>query len=904
MKKRPWILILILLSTVLIIFLALPRFASAVSIMEQQNGPAFTVNTIDDHDDGQCTAGDCTLREAINAANAMTDTNTITFSLSGTIALTATLPGITTEVDIDGAGQQITVSGSNAYRVMVISNTATVNLVNLTIADGFINDAGQNGAGLLSYGTLTVTNSTFTGNSAPFSAGGAINIRGGSAAFVNSTFSGNNAQNGGAIYIYGGLITIIHSTISSNNGGGFSYLYGITTFYNSIIANNPGDDDCHYFGTGGLLYVDNYNLDSDGTCDDATTQTAEQLNLGPLADNGGDTQTMALLAGSTAVDAADLSYCPPTDQRGAVRPFGSGCDVGAFERVNTAPLGAADAYDTDKNSPLIVSAPGVLDNDIDGENDPLTAVLVSDVSSGTLNLELDGSFTYTPNLDFVGEDIFTYKANDGSLNSNTAAVTITVNYVCPTFPIAVGNESELNEAVNCYNALSTPGSYDINITADITLTAPVTSVGNPNNASLQINGGGHTIDGAGAYRQFTIADGDVTIDNVTLQDGLATNTCTVTAPSPRCGGAVHISSSAVLTLSNSTIMNSTASLGGGLFNQGGIVTISSSAILSNSTNYRGGGIGNRDGQMTIVDSTIAGNGSAYGGGISNESTGVITITGSTLSGNYGSLSTGAMYSEGDAMTLSNSTISGNFSSSGDISGILNNSDTALVVNTTIANNTADTGPGFSQGSGSLTLRNSIIAGNGGSGDCSGVTGAYADDTNLDSDGSCGDAVQSANINLGPLQDNGGPTFTHALLFGSDALDAGDSVICAAAPVNGLDQRGMVRPQGAGCDIGAYEAAPFEIRTLSVILSGTGQGTVSSTPAGIDCMPDCSEDYEVGTVVTLTAAAQSGSIFFGWQGPCSGTGDCVVTMDQAMTVTAVFTLEITTYQTYLPFVSKP
>jgi hypothetical protein len=84
--------------------------------------------------------------------------------------------------------------------------------------------------------------------------------------------------------------------------------------------------------------------------------------------------------------------------------------------------------------------------------------------------------------------------------------------------------------------------------------------------------------------------------------------------------------------------------------------------------------------------------------------------------------------------------------------------------------------------------------------------------NLDSDGTCltADVLQpgdiaNGNANLGPLADNGGPTFTHALLAGSDALDAGDDTVCAAEPVNGVDQRGVVRPQGAHCDIGAYEA---------------------------------------------------------------------------------------------------
>jgi hypothetical protein len=66
-------------------------------------------------------------------------------------------------------------------------------------------------------------------------------------------------------------------------------------------------------------------------------------------------------------------------------------------------------------------------------------------------------------------------------------VTITVNSVCPTFPITVADEAGLNEAIDCYNVEVAPGSYTIDITADITLTAPITSVNNPNNTSLQIN---------------------------------------------------------------------------------------------------------------------------------------------------------------------------------------------------------------------------------------------------------------------------------------------------------------------------------------------------------------------------------------------------------------------------------
>ena len=78
-------------------------------------------------------------------------------------------------------------------------------------------------------------------------------------------------------------------------------------------------------------------------------------------------------------------------------------------------------------------------------------------------------------------------------------------------------------------------------------------------------------------------------------------------------------------------------------------------------------------------------------------------------------------------------------------------------------------------------------------------------------------------------------------------------------------------------------------TLTVSKSGTGSGTVASSPSGIDCGSDCSESYDQGTSVTLTATAASGSAFTGWSGGgCSGTGSCSVTMNSNITVTAAFT----------------
>jgi VCBS repeat-containing protein len=98
--------------------------------------------------------------------------------------------------------------------------------------------------------------------------------------------------------------------------------------------------------------------------------------------------------------------------------------------LNHPPQAQADAYTTSEDTPLVVNAAaGVLANDSDPDGDPLSAVLVASPQHGTLTLNADGSFTYTPSADFFGTDTFTYKASDGTLDSSVATVTITVNAV-------------------------------------------------------------------------------------------------------------------------------------------------------------------------------------------------------------------------------------------------------------------------------------------------------------------------------------------------------------------------------------------------------------------------------------------------------------------------------------------
>jgi hypothetical protein len=191
------------------------------------------------------------------------------------------------------------------------------------------------GAGIYNLGAMTITNSTVSGNTVRYVGGGISN--GGTMTITNSTVSGNSAGYGGGIS-NGGTMTITNSTVSGNSAG---YGGGISNSGTLTLTNTLVDNDC-----AGITASGGGNIESPGdTCgfDQSTDQvnvTTEQLALGPLQDNGGPTETHALLPGSIAidkipeVDCVDADAAPlTTDQRGQPRPEigGTMCDVGAFE---------------------------------------------------------------------------------------------------------------------------------------------------------------------------------------------------------------------------------------------------------------------------------------------------------------------------------------------------------------------------------------------------------------------------------------------------------------------------------------------------------------------------------------------------------------------------------------------
>jgi len=287
------------------------------------------------------------------------------------------------------------------------------------------------------------------------------------------------------------------------------------------------------------------------------------------------------------------------------------------------------------------------------------------------------------------------------------------------------------------------------------------------------------------------------------------------------GGGIFNDST--LTVAGSDVRGNTARHGGGLANHTGELVVTTSTISGNTAHSQGGGILNfydgADATLTLVDSTVSDNVASTGGGVSNSGPGHVWVTNSTLSGNEALVSGGGLSNQGN-LVVNNGTVSGNVAASQG-GGVLS-----------------------TPGRGRSWFSNSILAGNtlGGSEaegpDCWGPLesqGYNLIQNTLD----CAIGGDSTGNIIGldpllvPLQDNGGPTLTHAVLPGSPAVDAGNPSGCTDHLGNPLatDQRGVPRPQGPACDIGAYE---FE---------GEVDTDSDGIPDAEDACPDDPEDVD-------------------------------------------------------------
>lgn len=309
-------------------------------------------------------------------------------------------------------------------------------------------------------------------------------------------------------------------------------------------------------------------------------------------------------------------------------------------------------------------------------------------------------------------------------------------------------------------ALSGGGSVTFNCGGPATIT--FTSTKSITVATTIQGSAGITLDGGGAVRLFNVTGGGLVLDHITLANGHDT---------VANFGAAAIDASANVTINDSTIS-------GHQTTTGGCPAISMSGAT-----------------LTIVRSTITGNvnaAQATGDPVCGNNTSTIVITSSTITGNTG----GGVSTSGPA-TITNSTIAGNTSTGGGNSG-------GLVA---FGNNAV------------ITLRNTIVANNVGTGQCQLVVGGTVVDGggNLQfPDSACGATIAVANPLLLALASNGGPTQTMALSVGSPAIDAAISANCPAT-----DQRGQAPADGDGngsvvCDIGAYEAPTFVLSPANAL----------------------------------------------------------------------------------------
>ncbi len=402
----------------------------------------------------------------------------------------------------------------------------------------------------------------------------------------------------------------------------------------------------------------------------------------------------------------------------------------------------------------------------------------------------------------------------------------------------------------------------------ITLTSGDIVFDNSVSASVTIEGPSAnllTVNGNNASRIFTILQAPtVVIKNMTLTNGNATsaildrvggaisNQGTLTLDgvvvtgngASASGGGLYNGSGASITVNGCTVSNNISNSansqnlnsgnGGGIYSAGTSLTISDSSITGNTAqalNF-GGGI-NSDGTITITDTSMDGNSSVGGGGIFIRSFATASISRSTISGNMapggggGGISTDTNLS---GLTITNSTINGNSATNG---GGINRATgaTPSITASTISGNTA-TGNGGGMTSTAANINNTIIANNtaGGSGpDYSGTFNSDGFNLIQSTAGATINGTTVSNItgvdpNLGPLADNGGPTFTRALLPGSPAIDAGNTTLLD-------DQRLRLRPYddpsvanapgGNSSDIGAFERQP----------ASTPTPTATPTPSG-------------------------------------------------------------------------
>jgi hypothetical protein len=683
---------------------------------------------------------------------------------------------------------------------------------------GAIDNSAVNGPA-----TATITESTIAGNFAVDN-GGAFETRDGATLTLRGvTVSGNVTQAGGGGFRQtSGSVVVLNSTIAHNlsgggvGGGGYSVGGGTLSIVNSTFVGNA-DTSNTADGAGGISAtaaatvnlvnsIVSLNSAAPGSVNDNVdpadldTNTTNFLGgnpqLGPLEDNGGPTFTMIPFFGSPVLDTGTNSKATSdgtaggtpltTDQRGTGFPriVGGTVDRGAVEFSPLTPT----AVPTPPITPTFIvnnllDAPPTVDGKL---------TLREAVTAATTNAASGDALAGTAGLDIIAFDMSLF---GGTINLDTVLGQLTLD-----------------------------GGGDVSI---------IGPGGVP---------GGITISGQDAVRVFNItnAANAVTLQDLTVTRGKAT------AAGEDGGGLQNAGPGTTLT--NVAFTRNEANDDGGAIANNKVLVLNNVLVSDSKSGDDGGGIANltADSVLTVERSRILGNrGEGFGGGFYNTATAQMTVTDSTVAGNSTANDGGGFRNEtaGSTVTLRRSAVYGNLATN-EGGGIDNDGASFVATNSTVAYNLAggnDGGGGFRVDNGSLTLVNSTVVGNAdtsnnadGAGGLSAAAGPTVNlvnsvvSLNFAGPGSVNDNVDLVDLDtntanfiannplLGPLQDNGGPTFTMLPFAGSPVIDGGTNGTATSDGTGGgtpltTDQRGVTRildgdaSSTATVDQGAVEA---------------------------------------------------------------------------------------------------
>jgi uncharacterized repeat protein (TIGR01451 family) len=716
-------------------------------------------------------------------------------------------------------------------------------------------------------GSVTLNNSSVSGNKLTSGSGGGGIKSSGTLILNNSTVSGNIGGSGGGIY---GGATLYNSTITNNQGSNGGGVWGNMSLQNSIIAGNEAwwAPDCS-----GTMTTLGYNLIGDSTNCTFTPGTGDlsdvAAKIGPLVGSPG---YHPLAFDSPAVDAGNPAGCTgstgplATDQRGAARV--GVCDIGAYEY--TSPTSA--------ESVLVVNgspqhAPPLSEFwypfstvVVDSSGSPVDGIIVTFTAPGagaSGTFEDSGTNITTASTDEFGiatSAAFTANSNEGaySVNASVSGVTGVAEFL-------LGN-------LGWYVTTGGDDSNDCKspITSCLTIEGAL--------GKADFYAGDTILVASGIYTDT--GDNVITIDqDVAIVGGWDADFDSQSSPSIIDGEGVRrgieVKKYSTVIIERLAIKNGFTNVGGGGILNSGDLTLNACTINDNFGASVGGGIYNENGKLTLNNCSIYSNrtGSGGGGGIANGS--IYTSLPNTL-------------------ILNNSTISSNTADSR--GGGIENTGTVFINNSTISENysIASFGSGGikNESGGSVTLQNSIVAGNIGEyTDCNGSISSSGYNIIGTTSGctftpSTGDQVGIA-PNLTPLDDHGGYTLTHGLSAGSIATNAGNPSGCTNDNGDLLftDQRGA--PRVGQCDIGAYEAglvATKEVTgnfqpggevTFTLTLSNEEGGVDLSNVSIMDSLPP-SLSYVPGSYSDNNGTGGETSGVITWNGTVYGSSNTVIT----------------------------